>query len=137
MSALLLTWDDLGVSGLDELSREDLLALSSAQTQAIKALTARLDAWVVYLPVFQHIPVARVVELVTDLTGARSSAGWVCRVLRETAIASRPVPWPGRDRRPECPAGLHCDGRNARRSAVAAAGDRGVVRVEHRRAGCP
>jgi transposase len=30
-----------------------------------------LRAWVVYLLVFQHVPVARVVELVTDLSGAR------------------------------------------------------------------
>lgn len=44
-------------------------------------------SWVVYLLVFQHIPVARVVELVTDLSGARPSAGWVCRVLRDTAAA--------------------------------------------------
>lgn len=46
-----------------------------------------LRAWVVYALVFQHIPVARVVELVTDLSGARPSAGWVCQVLRETAAA--------------------------------------------------
>jgi transposase len=46
-----------------------------------------LRAWVVYALVFQHIPVARVVELVTDLSGARPSAGWVCHVLRETAAA--------------------------------------------------
>lgn len=46
-----------------------------------------LRAWVVYLLVFQHIPVARVVELVTDQSGARPSAGWVCRVLCETAAA--------------------------------------------------
>jgi transposase len=44
-----------------------------------------LRAWVVYALVFQHIPVARVVELVTDLCGARPSAGWVCQVLRDTA----------------------------------------------------
>lgn len=44
-----------------------------------------LRAWVVYLLVFQHVPVARVAELVTDLTGARPSTGWVCQVLRETA----------------------------------------------------
>lgn len=44
-----------------------------------------LRAWVVYLLVFQHVPVARVVELVTDLSGARPSAGWVCQVLRDTA----------------------------------------------------
>jgi hypothetical protein len=46
-----------------------------------------LRAWVVYALVFQHIPVARVVELVTDLSGARPSAGWVCQVLRATAEA--------------------------------------------------
>jgi transposase len=46
-----------------------------------------LRAWVVYLLVFQHVPVARVVELVTDLTGAQPSAGWVCQVLRQTADA--------------------------------------------------
>ena len=46
-----------------------------------------LRAWVVYALVFQHIPVARVVELVTDLSGARPSAGWVCQVLRTTANA--------------------------------------------------
>lgn len=46
-----------------------------------------LRAWVVYALVFQHIPVARVVELVTDLSGARPSTGWVCQVLRDTAAA--------------------------------------------------
>jgi transposase len=46
-----------------------------------------LRAWVVYALVFQHIPVARVVELVADLSGARPSAGWVCQVLRDTAAA--------------------------------------------------
>jgi len=44
-----------------------------------------LRSWVVYLMVFQHIPVARVVELVADLSGARPSTGWVCRVLTDTA----------------------------------------------------
>lgn len=44
-----------------------------------------LRTWVVYLLVFQHVPVARVVELVTELSGARPSTGWVRRVLRETA----------------------------------------------------
>jgi transposase len=46
-----------------------------------------LRAWVVYALVFQHIPVARVVELVTDLSGACPSVGWVCQVLRDTAAA--------------------------------------------------
>lgn len=55
--------------------------------QAPASYGPNLRAWVVYLLVFQHIPVARVVELVTDLTGARPSTGWVCRVLRDTAEA--------------------------------------------------
>jgi hypothetical protein len=42
---------------------------------------------VVYALVFGHIPVARVVELVTDLSGARPSVGWVCQVLRDTDAA--------------------------------------------------
>lgn len=46
-----------------------------------------LRAWVVYALVFQHIPVARVAELVADLSGIRPSAGWVCQVLRDTAAA--------------------------------------------------
>ena len=50
-----------------------------------------LRAWVVYALVFQHIPVARVIDLVTDLSGARPSAGWVCRVLRDTADALEQV----------------------------------------------
>lgn len=41
----------------------------------------------VYALVFQHIQVARVIELVADLSGARPSAGWVCQVLRDTAAA--------------------------------------------------
>lgn len=46
-----------------------------------------LRAWVVYLLVFQHVPVARVAEMVADLSGARPSTGWVCQVLRDTAAA--------------------------------------------------
>lgn len=46
-----------------------------------------LRAWVVYLLVFQHLPVARVAELIGDLSGARPSTGWVCQVLREVAAA--------------------------------------------------
>jgi transposase len=46
-----------------------------------------LRAWVVYALVFQHIPVARVAELIRDLCGAAPSTGWICGVLRQTAIA--------------------------------------------------
>ncbi|HWD05699.1 MAG TPA: DUF6444 domain-containing protein [Amycolatopsis sp.] len=44
-------------------------------------------AWVVYALVFQHIPVARVAELIRDLCGAAPSTGWICGVLRQTAAA--------------------------------------------------
>jgi transposase len=44
-------------------------------------------AWVVYALVFQHIPVARVAELIRDLCGATPSTGWICGVLRQTAAA--------------------------------------------------
>jgi transposase len=44
-------------------------------------------AWVVYASVFQHIPVARVAELIRDLCGATPSTGWICGVLRQTAVA--------------------------------------------------
>jgi hypothetical protein len=44
-------------------------------------------AWVVYALVFQHIPVARVAELIRDLCGAAPSTGWICGVLRQTATA--------------------------------------------------
>lgn len=46
-----------------------------------------LRAWVVYLLVFQHVPVARVAELVADLCGARPSTGWICGVLRAVSAA--------------------------------------------------
>ncbi|MBA3338648.1 MAG: IS66 family transposase [Geodermatophilaceae bacterium] len=39
----------------------------------------------VYLLVFQHVPVARTQALITDLTGARPSTGWISSVLSTVA----------------------------------------------------
>ena len=44
-------------------------------------------AVVVYLAVAQHIPVARVVQIITDLLGCLVSTGWVGTALRRTAAA--------------------------------------------------
>jgi hypothetical protein len=44
-----------------------------------------LMAWCVYLMVVHHIPVARVVELLTSLTGAAPSAGFVHSLITRTA----------------------------------------------------
>lgn len=44
-----------------------------------------LRAWVVYLLVFQHVPVARVAEMIADLAGVRPSTGWICGVLGTVA----------------------------------------------------
>ena len=46
-----------------------------------------LQAWCVYLMVIHAIPVARCVELVTSLTGAAPSVGWVHGLLTRTAGA--------------------------------------------------
>jgi transposase len=44
-----------------------------------------LRALAVYLLVFQHIPVERTAQLITDLTGANVSTGWVSGVLAQAA----------------------------------------------------
>jgi transposase len=44
-----------------------------------------LRALVVYLLVFQHVPVARTQALIADLTGARPSTGWISSVLPTVA----------------------------------------------------
>jgi Transposase IS66 family len=65
-------------------------ATTTAPTGVADAPTSygpNLRAWIVHVLVFQHIPVARVVELVADLLMAWPSAGWVCQVLRTTATA--------------------------------------------------
>jgi transposase len=44
-----------------------------------------LRALAVYLLVFQHVPVARTAMLISDLTGARPSTGWISSVLSRVA----------------------------------------------------
>jgi transposase len=44
-----------------------------------------LRALAVYLLVFQHVPVARTQALISDLTGARPSTGWISSVLSTVA----------------------------------------------------
>lgn len=44
-----------------------------------------LRALAVYLLVYQHVPVARTAELISDLTGAAVSTGWVCSTLTRAA----------------------------------------------------
>lgn len=46
---------------------------------------ANLRALAVYLLVFQHIPVERTAQLITDVTGAEVSTGWVASLLGEAA----------------------------------------------------
>jgi transposase len=50
-----------------------------------------LRALAAYLLVYQHVPVARTAELITDLTGARPSTGWVSSTLAPTAAAVAPA----------------------------------------------
>lgn len=46
---------------------------------------ANLRALAVYLLVFQHVPVERTAQLITDVTGAEVSTGWVASLLGEPA----------------------------------------------------
>jgi transposase len=50
-----------------------------------------LRALVVYLMIFQHIPVHRCAQLIADLTGARPSAGFIHGMLTRAAEALRDV----------------------------------------------
>jgi transposase len=50
-----------------------------------------LRALATYLLVYQHVPVARTAELISDLTGARPSTGWISSTLAPTAAAVAPA----------------------------------------------
>jgi transposase len=50
-----------------------------------------LRALAAYLLVYQHVPVARTAELISDLTGARPSTGWISSTLQPTAAAVAPA----------------------------------------------
>jgi transposase len=60
-------------------------APAPAGVSAAACYGPNLRALVVYLLVFQHIPVARTRALISDLTGARPSTGWISSVLPTVA----------------------------------------------------
>jgi transposase len=65
------------VSGSEQPSREELLALIEAQARAIEQLQGEVAE-------LAH-PVARTQALIADLTGARPSTGWISSVLTTVA----------------------------------------------------
>jgi transposase len=56
-------------------------ATAPAGVSAAACFGPNLRALAVYLLVFQHVPVARTQALISDLTGARPSTGWISSVL--------------------------------------------------------
>ncbi|MDT5024673.1 MAG: transposase, partial [Micromonosporaceae bacterium] len=62
-------------------------APGDASTANTRVYGANLRALVVYLLVFQHVPVHRCVQLITDLTGAAPSVGFVHGMLARCAAA--------------------------------------------------
>nr|WP_260407737.1 IS66 family transposase [Planomonospora venezuelensis] len=59
------------------------VAASPAGVDAPVSYGPALRAFAVYLVVFQLLPVARTAELISDLTGATVSEGWIMNVLAE------------------------------------------------------
>lgn len=62
-------------------------APAEAGTANTRIYGPSLRALVVYLLVFQHVPVHRCVQLVAELTGAAPSVGWVHSMLAQCATA--------------------------------------------------
>jgi transposase len=60
-------------------------AVAPAGVGAPACYGPNLRALAVYLLVFQHVPVARTQALISDLTGARPSTGWISSVLSTVA----------------------------------------------------
>jgi transposase len=60
-------------------------ALPKGVADAPACYGPHLRALAVYLLVFQHVPVERTAQLITDVTGAQVSTGWACGVLAEAA----------------------------------------------------
>jgi transposase len=72
--------------------REHLGALPAGVSSAPVSYGASLKSLVVYLLVYQHVPIERCVELISDLAGNRGpSAGFVHGMLTRCASAVRPV----------------------------------------------
>jgi transposase len=64
-------------------------AAAPAGVGAAAVYGPNLRALAVYLLVFQHVPVARTQALISDLTGARPSTGWISSVLSTVAEVLR------------------------------------------------
>ncbi|MGP3957859.1 IS66 family transposase [Nonomuraea sp. 3N208] len=66
---------------------DDSAAMPATVAGSPTSYGPNLRALAVYLLVFQHIPVERTAQLITDLTGANVSTGWVSGVLGQAAEA--------------------------------------------------
>ena len=62
-------------------------ATAPAGVSAVVQYGPDVAAVVTYLCVAQHLPVARVVQVLTDLLGCPVSTGWIATVLDRTATA--------------------------------------------------
>ena len=72
--------------------REHAGSLPSGVSPAPSSYGAHLQSLVVYLLVYQHLPIERCVELIADLAGGRGpSSGFVHGMLTRCATAVRPV----------------------------------------------
>ncbi len=72
--------------------REHVAALPDGVSLAPSSYGVNLRSLVVYLLVYQHVPVGRCVELIGDLTGgAGPSSGFVQSMLTRCAAAVRPT----------------------------------------------
>jgi hypothetical protein len=72
--------------------REHVAALPAGVSAAPSSYGVNLRSLVVYLLVYQHVPVERCVELIADLTGgAGPSSGFVHGMLARCAAAVRPT----------------------------------------------
>jgi hypothetical protein len=70
--------------------REHVAALPDTMSRAPSSYGANLRALIVYLLIYQHVPVARCVELIADLTGGTGpSTGFVHGMLARCATAVR------------------------------------------------
>jgi transposase len=70
--------------------REHVAALPDTVSSAPTSYGANLRSLIVYLLIYQHVPVARCVELIADLTGGRGpSTGFVHGMLARCATAVR------------------------------------------------
>ena len=70
--------------------REHVAALPDTMSRAPCSYGPNLRALVVYLLIYQHVPVARCVELIADLTGGTGpSTGFVHGMLTRCATAVR------------------------------------------------